>query len=72
MYVFVAATDSSPASSGSTASTAAPSGEAGRFVSATVGRPWARASSITAFTSGDSPDCEMPTTSAPSSRGGCS
>ena len=61
-----------PASSGSTASAARPIGESGLFVIAIVGRPWRRASSITALTSGDSPDCEMPITSAPSRRGGCS
>ena len=73
MYVFVAATArSSPASSSSTESASRASGESSAFVSATVGRPCRRASASTDATSGDAPDCEIPRTTAPSSRGGCS
>ena len=73
MYVFVAATDrSSPASSSSTDVRLAREGRVEAFVIATVGRPWRRASASTDATSGDAPDCEIPRTTAPSSRGGCS
>ena len=39
---------------------------------ARVGRRWRRASSSTATTSGDAPDCEMPITAAGPSSGGAS
>src|SRR5262249_56074159 len=72
-YVFVAATArSSPAWSGSTQSAASASGERGSLVMASVGRPWRFASSSTATTSGDAPDCEMPITAAASRFGGAS
>ena len=72
-YVFVAATARSwPASRGRTASASCASGEEASFVSATVGLPWRRASASTEMMSGDAPDCEIPITIAPSSRGGCS
>ena len=70
-YVFVAATARSwPAQSATTRSAATASRDVGSFVIAIVGQPWARASETTAAMSGDAPDCEMPMTSADSSRGG--
>ena len=72
-YVFVAATArSSPACSGSTQSAVSASGDLELFVIASVGRPCRFASSSTATTSGDAPDCEMPITAAGPSFGGAS
>ena len=51
-------------------SAAAVSGDPATFVTASVGQPCRRPSSTTAMRSGDSPDCEMPTTSAPVITGG--
>ena len=71
VYVFVAATASSgPASRDRTWSAAVASGEPGSFVIAIDGAPCRRASSRTATMSGDSPDWEMPMTSASAIRGG--
>ena len=71
MYVLVAATERSwPACSGSVHSAVWASGESTSFVIASVGHPWRRASSRTATTSGDSPDCEIAIAAAPSRRGG--
>ena len=48
----------------------APSATRRSLVIATVTWPCSAASATTAVTSGDAPDCEIPITSAPSSRGG--
>ena len=56
----MAATESSsPASSGTTTSATAASGEDGSLVIATLGRPWSRAAASTATMSGERPDCEI-------------
>ena len=71
VYVLVAATACSGVSHRlNTCSAVRPSGEPGSLVKATVGRPCCRPSSTTWTTSGDWPDWEMPTTSAPVIRGG--
>ena len=65
-YVFVAATDSSgPARQSITNSAAPASGDVAAFVTATVTAPPARAASVTATTSGLSPDCETATRRPP-------
>ena len=61
---------SGPARSGSTVCDAFASGDSGSFVIATVIAPWRAPSSITAMTSGEAPDCEIPITHWPSMRGG--
>jgi len=55
---------SGPASSSITWSVAAASSEVGSFVIPTVSAPWRRASPSTATSSGDCPDCEIPSTTA--------
>ena len=73
VYVLVAATArSSPAYRASTSSAAEAIGESGSLVMASVGRRRLRASSSTPTRSGDWPDREIPTTSAPSRDGGWS
>src|SRR5205823_7959102 len=70
VYVFVAATDRSRPEWQSTVSSAvAASAELCALVTASVKAPWARAARTTATISVDSPDWEMPTTSALRSRG---
>ncbi len=71
VYVFVAATlRSTPAWSGSTQSAARASGLDASFTIASVGAPARRAAATVSTTSGERPDCEMPITRAPFTRGG--
>jgi hypothetical protein len=59
----VAATDAStPACRSITCVAVAAIGEPASLVIAIVMQPWARAASSTATTSGEAPDCEMPST----------
>ena len=60
---------SGPAARSTASSAAAASGESGSLVMATVRAPWRRASSTTPTTSGERPDCEMPTTRARATSG---
>ena len=65
VYVLVAAIErSGPAERSIVQSAAAPSGDAGSLVRATVGAPCRRAASTTARMSGDSPDWLIASTSA--------